>query len=67
MTNETPTAFFEALGYLVECRRDADGVHWASLRSIENDEFVVQKYGRGDTAEAALERARQRWLTEQIG
>ena len=63
----TPEEWFEELGYVVVHSVEGDGVHWVSLRSIANPDFTVARYGRGESREAAAERARQRWITEQIG
>ena len=44
-----------------------DGYMWATLISLENREFTVGRYGRGDDPESAITRAWQRFKTEQIG
>jgi hypothetical protein len=44
-----------------------DGVTWVNLRARTNRDFLVPKYGRGDSREDALASAVRRWKVEQIG
>lgn len=43
-------AWFESLGYEVEVTT-ADGVVWATLRSITRLDFELEGYGRGNTGD----------------
>lgn len=62
-----PADWFRAAGWEVLVTEDPIGTYWANLVSIENPDFVVARYGKGDTTDAAVERAQARWRVEQIG
>jgi hypothetical protein len=57
-------SWFQTRGFALTINH-ADGVWWAKLISINNPDFVAERYGRGATAEAAALRARERWSQEQ--
>jgi hypothetical protein len=59
--DDDPRGFFEERGYEIEFAA-SDGTWWATLRK---GSFVVERYGRGETKEAAARRAAERWRTEQ--
>ena len=43
----------------------ADGLHWVDLVATENEEFRVQRYGRGGGPARAALAAMRRWNVEQ--
>jgi hypothetical protein len=54
-------------GFRVVVEKDEDGLYWASPVHRDNLSDNVPKYGRGDSAEASVRRARQRHEGEQLG
>ena len=60
-----PNEFFAHRGWSVESEPDAEGVWWATLVSVENPTFRVERYGRGEDAASAAERAMRRWQVGQ--
>lgn len=58
------SAWFRHRGFDVALSSD-DGVWWATLTPIGNPAQAVERYGQGDTPEAAALRARERYEQEQ--
>jgi hypothetical protein len=46
------------LGFGVEVEEDEDGIHWANLTSLPSGRVVAPRYGRGETPEEAVARAK---------
>ena len=59
-------AWLGHLGYDIEVEV-ADGFTWVALRSRANPNFVIPRYGRGSSANEAVESAARRYRVEQIG
>jgi hypothetical protein len=59
-------AWLGELGYDIEIEV-ADGFTWAALRPRTNQDFVIQRYGRGASENEAIESAARRYRVEQIG
>ena len=54
-------------GYFVEVEEEPPGIYWANLVNRENPKGRVRNYGRGDSPDSAIRRARDRFDVEQIG
>jgi hypothetical protein len=52
------------IGYGIEVE-EVDGLYWASLTNIGDGRVIWPRYGRGESADAAVICARQRHVQEQ--
>jgi hypothetical protein len=44
---------------------DAESVYWANLTRLPSSRIVAPRYGKGDSADAAVSSAQQRYEVEQ--
>jgi len=65
MTDQTPEAYFDELGFDLSFNTDAGGTVWAHLTRRGNPSAIVRQYGRGTDEPSAAARAVQRWRQEQ--
>jgi hypothetical protein len=61
---EAPEAFFAVRGYRL-VGSEGDGFFWVDLVAVENPDFVVPRYGRGEDRDRAMLAAKRRWIVEQ--
>ena len=61
---EEVSTWFRERGFSIAVSEQGDD-WWASLTPVDNPAAVVARYGRGDSAQSAALRARERYEQEQ--
>lgn len=58
------SVWFQERGFVLDVTQEG-AVWWADLQRTDDPATVIARYGRGDTAETAAARARERYEQEQ--